>query len=65
MPCGKLSPPSKKRIIFPISLLLERSFRVLQIHWPRFAQLLPAYTVGGLGAYGTLQRVLIMVAGLR
>lgn len=46
-------------------LLLERSFRVLQIHWPRFAQLLPAYTVGGLGAYWTLQRVLIMFAGLR
>ncbi len=46
-------------------LLLERSFRTLEIHWPRFAQLLPAYTVGSLGAYWTLQRALIMLAGLR
>ena len=46
-------------------LMLERSFRSLQITWPGFAQLLPAYTVGSLGAYWTLQRVLMMFAGLR
>ena len=46
-------------------LLLERSFRTLQVQWPRFAQLLPAYAVGSLGAYWTLQRMLIMFAGLR
>jgi hydrogenase/urease accessory protein HupE len=46
-------------------VLLERSFRVLEIRWPRYAQLLPAYTVGSLGAYWTLQRALIMFAGMR
>lgn len=46
-------------------VLLERSFRVLEIQWPRYAQLLPAYTVGSLGAYWTLQRALIMFAGMR
>ena len=46
-------------------LLLERSFRTLEIHWPRFMQLLPAYTVGSLGAYWTLQRALIMFAAMR
>ena len=46
-------------------VLLERSFRVLEIQWPRYAQLLPAYTVGSLGAYWTLQRALIMFAGIR
>jgi hydrogenase/urease accessory protein HupE len=46
-------------------LLLERSFRALEIHWPRLVQLLPAYTVGSLGAYWTLQRALIMFATMR
>jgi hydrogenase/urease accessory protein HupE len=46
-------------------LLLERSFRTLEIHWPRFVQLLPAYTVGSLGAYWTLQRALVMFAAVR
>ena len=46
-------------------VLLERSFRVLQIQWPRFAQLLPAYTVGSLGAYWTLQRLLVMLPAVR
>jgi len=46
-------------------VLLERSFRALEIQWPKFAQLLPAYTVGSLGAYWTLQRLLIMLAAVR
>jgi hydrogenase/urease accessory protein HupE len=46
-------------------LLLARSFRVLEIRWPRFAEALPAYTVGSLGAYWTVQRTLILLGGLR
>jgi hydrogenase/urease accessory protein HupE len=46
-----------------IILLLERSFRILEIRWPRWAEALPAYTVGGLGAFWTIQRVAIMVGG--
>ncbi len=48
-----------------IILLLERSFRILEMHWPRWVELLPAYTVGSLGAYWTIQRFWIMVAGVR
>jgi HupE / UreJ protein len=33
-------------------LALERSFRVLEVRWPRWVQALPGYTVGSLGAFG-------------
>jgi hypothetical protein len=46
-----------------IILLLERSFRVLEIRWPRWAETMPAYTVGSLGAFWTIQRVAIMAGG--
>jgi hydrogenase/urease accessory protein HupE len=46
-----------------IIVLLERSFRILDIRWPRWAEAMPAYTVGGLGAFWTIQRVAIMVGG--
>ena len=44
-------------------VLLQKSFRALQVVWPRALQLLPAYTVGSLGAYWTIQRTLLMFAG--
>jgi hydrogenase/urease accessory protein HupE len=47
-----------------VILLLERSFRILEIRWPRWVEALPAYTVGGLGAFWTIQRVVIMIGGL-
>jgi hypothetical protein len=46
-------------------LAMERSFRVLEVRWPRWVQALPAYTVGTLGAFWTIQRVALMVAALR
>jgi HupE / UreJ protein len=46
-------------------LALERSFRVLEVRWPRWVQALPGYTVGTLGAFWTIQRVALMVAALR
>jgi hydrogenase/urease accessory protein HupE len=46
-------------------LCLARSFRVLQIQWPRWVQALPAYTVGTLGAFWTVQRVALLVAAVR
>jgi hypothetical protein len=45
-------------------LLLERSFRVLEIRWPRWVELTPGYAVGSLGAYWTIQRTVILVRGL-
>jgi hypothetical protein len=44
-----------------VILMLERSFHILEIRWPRWAQAIPAYTVGGLGAFWTIQRLAIML----
>ena len=46
-------------------VLLERSFRQLEIRWPRWVEVLPGYTVGSLGAFWTIQRaaILLGVAG--
>ena len=46
-------------------LAMERSFRVLEVRWPRWAQALPGYTVGTLGAFWTIQRVALLVGALR
>jgi len=45
-------------------LLLERSFRTLEIQWPRWCLALPAYTIGSLGAYWTIQRTVILLQSL-
>jgi hydrogenase/urease accessory protein HupE len=47
-----------------IILLLERSFKVLLIRWPRWVQWVPAYSVGGLGAYWTIQRTLMILGAI-
>ena len=42
-------------------LLLERSFKILEIEWPRILQQLPGYAVGSLGAFWTIQRMVILL----
>jgi hydrogenase/urease accessory protein HupE len=51
--------------LFYVGLIIAmlHSFRVLEIHWPRWAELTPGYAVGSLGAYWTIQRTVIMLAG--
>jgi len=44
-------------------LALERSFRTLEVRWPRWAQALPGYTVGSLGAFWTVQRLALLFGG--
>jgi hydrogenase/urease accessory protein HupE len=46
-------------------ILLERSFRVLEVRWPRLVERLPGYAVGTLGAYWTIQRTLALLAAAR
>jgi hydrogenase/urease accessory protein HupE len=46
-------------------ILLERSFRTLEVRWPRFVEHFPGYAVGTLGAYWTIQRTLILLGGAR
>ena len=54
-----------QRAFIALVLALERSVRVLQMHWPRWAELLPGYVVGGLGAFWTLQRAVPLLAAWR
>lgn len=44
-------------------LLLLRAFKVLEMHWPIWLERAPGYVVGSLGAFWTIQRVLLMVSG--
>jgi hypothetical protein len=44
-------------------LLLERAFHQLAIRWPLVVARLPGYTVGVLGAFWTIQRVVILLRG--
>jgi hypothetical protein len=46
-----------------LMLLLARAFRVIEMRWPRPIELLPAYAVGSLGAFWTVQRVVLMANG--
>jgi hypothetical protein len=41
-------------------LALARSFRTLEIRWPRWAELVPGYAVGTLGAFWFIQRTVIL-----
>ena len=40
---------------------LVRSFRTLEIRWPRWAQMVPGYVVGTLGAFWFIQRTAILM----
>ena len=54
------------QLLFVILILgLERAFRVLEVRWPPVVAALPAYTVGSLGAFWTIQRLAILVGGTR
>jgi hydrogenase/urease accessory protein HupE len=46
-----------------LTLLLMRSFHQLEIDWPQPVQLMPAYAVGSLGAFWTIDRIVAMMAG--
>ena len=43
-----------------LALALARALRTLEFHWPRWVDLLPGYAVGSLGAFWTVQRVVMM-----
>ena len=40
-------------------LMLGRSFRRMQIRWPRWVEAMPSYAVGGLGAFWAIQRAFL------
>ncbi|MGD1973907.1 MAG: HupE/UreJ family protein [Desulfobacterales bacterium] len=43
-----------------LMLLIYRSLKVLAFYWPRWAEYVPGYTIGSLGAYWTIQRTAMM-----
>jgi hydrogenase/urease accessory protein HupE len=47
------------------ALALVRSFKVLEVRWPRWVEALPGYAVGSFGAYWTIQRTIMLLGGLR
>lgn len=46
-------------------ILLERSFHLLEVRWPRLVERLPGYAVGTLGAFWAIQRTLVLLGGAR
>ena len=46
-----------------LMLLLVRAFRVIDMRWPVWVEWAPAYVVGSLGAFWTIDRVVMMVSG--
>jgi hypothetical protein len=38
---------------------------MLEIRWPRWVEVTPGYAVGSLGAYWTVQRTAMLVAGFQ
>ena len=45
-------------------LALARSFRALEIRWPRWAELVPGYVVGSLGAFWFIDRTAVLLGWL-
>jgi hydrogenase/urease accessory protein HupE len=46
-----------------LMLLLVRCFDLLKIHWPQLTRMVPAYVVGSIGAFWTIDRIVAMIAG--
>jgi len=44
-------------------LLLVRAFGTIEMRWPRPVEWAPAYVVGSLGAFWTIQRIVMMFSG--
>jgi len=42
---------------------LEKSVKILEFRWPRAIELFPAYAVGSLGAFWTIDRLIVMLGG--
>ncbi|HSO18668.1 MAG TPA: HupE/UreJ family protein [Desulfosarcina sp.] len=47
------------------AVALVHAFKILEVRWSRWAEALPGYAVGSLGAYWTIQRMVILFGGLR
>ena len=48
-----------------VVVLLERSFRQLEIVWPAWLARAPGYLIGSAGAFWTIQRTVILLGGVQ
>lgn len=48
-----------------VILGLDKSFRVLELHWSAWVRWIPAYAIGGLGAFWTIQRTAMLIGAIR
>jgi len=48
-----------------VILLLARAFRAIPVRWPRVVELVPAYTVGSMGAFWAIQRTAMIFSRFR
>jgi hydrogenase/urease accessory protein HupE len=46
-----------------LMLLLARCFDLLKLNWPQPARMVPAYVVGSVGAFWTIDRIVAMIVG--
>ena len=44
-----------------LAIVVYRALRVLEFSWPRWADYLPGYTIGSLGAFWTIQRAMMLL----
>jgi hypothetical protein len=44
-----------------LALMIYRALRVLEFSWPRWAEYLPGYAIGSLGAFWTIQRAVMLL----
>jgi hydrogenase/urease accessory protein HupE len=44
-------------------LALVQAFKLIELHWPKPVSQMPAYLVGSLGSFWTIQRVVLMFGG--
>jgi hydrogenase/urease accessory protein HupE len=50
-------------VFVAVTLMLGRSFRVLEMRWPLWMERAPGYAVGICGAYWTIQRTVMLLGG--
>jgi len=61
--CFNLGVEAGQLLFVLLILSLERSFRILEIRWAAWAEQIPCYTVGTLGAFWTIQRTIMLLEG--
>jgi HupE/UreJ protein len=63
--CFNLGVEAGQLAFVALILALERAFRVLEVRWPAWVAALPAYVVGSLGAYWTIERTALLLGSWR